>query len=998
MTETPREYKNRIDEQRRKRRRNRDELIECINEYELVDERYKAETKQEILASFEKNENAEKTWELYVKIWEELANIEQKYQELEELKENLEAKRNERETLKNELKGQNIDWDDKTTLKMQMQKIKSIKSKLENIEWEIENLENEIQNREREIEEIEEMYWKKEDSDETSIDEEENQEIKKKTVEKQKKESPKTLQEYKETILNERWRIDDTKQKILKLLEEWIWIDEILKEKIKWKISDVFEKYSAEVEWSLRMKSAKYMDYREAILELDTEYRIKVVNWKKCIMKWVEQCSDFYDDIPKFKEIWWKPCFEAIKAWKWCIMWWNEQCSDWFDFIWEPIEIWWKPCFKAQKDWKWCIMWGSEQQGDWFNIIRNLKEIWWKPYFRAEKHWKYCLMWWKEQQWDWLDDFWIAKKERRKFEEKFETEAPREEREKVILDRYQKKLNRDELLKIISWSDAIDEETKKKLKSEILSDFYTEFEKVTSTKEFQEFDKKYRELKKTGRKKTKKSAELEAQKGISKPEVEELDKKLFEIANSAMKLEDDSRLKIIKSKRLEKAKEEWNILESRLNEILEKVKGIHKEETELIWIYSEKEKKYWKKVERPEIKRKELRKDIVATEKLEAESTLLWHRNAYMELIKDKEKYIDELLKEIETTDFWISEEKKKDVIEKLKSALEKDLEIFKEWDEITKLANETEKWLKENWKSIMEQINELKWKIEVKEAEISKLKSKQIGDDSKEIYKNKERKFELKDELLDLKDQYKSIKTELEEKLKKYDGTIIDWTDQIHVETRDEKLEREEREREKIKIELKDYHEAWKEKLDLKQGIKELIIKAAEKFIVKIETDSEWSRLITIKFWNKKYKILDPILDNHSTTDEGYSYMVDDSDKLLSKSKRQVYSRWMIWDLDKRGNVPLRDYVKQKQNEWLHLAKIDEINGLLKAVWDMAGLEDTRSQIAMLMYLTGINWAYRAFSDEDQPNEWICFDKSLAIKQCSYSYRLNLLMINATE
>jgi hypothetical protein len=61
MTETPREYKNRIDEQRRKRRRNRDELIECINEYELVDERYKAETKQEILASFEKNEKAEKT-------------------------------------------------------------------------------------------------------------------------------------------------------------------------------------------------------------------------------------------------------------------------------------------------------------------------------------------------------------------------------------------------------------------------------------------------------------------------------------------------------------------------------------------------------------------------------------------------------------------------------------------------------------------------------------------------------------------------------------------------------------------------------------------------------------------------------------------------------------------------------------------------------------------------------------------------------------------------
>jgi hypothetical protein len=68
MPEKPREYKKRIDEQRKKRRKNRDELIEYINEYELVDERYKTETKKEILANFDKNEKAEKNSELYVKI------------------------------------------------------------------------------------------------------------------------------------------------------------------------------------------------------------------------------------------------------------------------------------------------------------------------------------------------------------------------------------------------------------------------------------------------------------------------------------------------------------------------------------------------------------------------------------------------------------------------------------------------------------------------------------------------------------------------------------------------------------------------------------------------------------------------------------------------------------------------------------------------------------------------------------------------------------------
>ena len=122
----------------------------------------------------------------------------------------------------------------------------------------------------------------------------------------------------------------------------------------------------------------------------------------------------------------------------------------------------------------------------------------------------------------------------------------------------------------------MDEETKKALKTEILSDFYAEFEKVISTEEFQELDKEYRELKKIERKKVKKSAELETQKEISKPEVEKLDRRLFEIVNSAMKLEDDSRLKIIKSKKLNKAKEEWNILESKLNEILDRIMKLHK--------------------------------------------------------------------------------------------------------------------------------------------------------------------------------------------------------------------------------------------------------------------------------------------------------------------------------------------------------------------------------------------------------------------------------------
>ena len=51
----------------------------------------------------------------------------------------------------------------------------------------------------------------------------------------------------------------------------------------------------------------------------------------------------------------------------------------------------------------------------------------------------------------------------------------------------------------------MDEKIKKKLESEILNDFYAEFEKATSIDEFQDLDKEYREVKKAGRRKVKKS-------------------------------------------------------------------------------------------------------------------------------------------------------------------------------------------------------------------------------------------------------------------------------------------------------------------------------------------------------------------------------------------------------------------------------------------------------------------------------------------------------------
>ena len=67
------------------------------------------------------------------------------------------------------------------------------------------------------------------------------------------------------------------------------------------------------------------------------------------------------------------------------------------------------------------------------------------------------------------------------------------------------------------------------------------------------------------------------------------------------------------------------------------------------------------------------------------------------------------------------------------------------------------------------------------------------------------------------------------------------------------------------IPEELKTYREAWKQGITCfdieenleKQEIKEKIIEAADKIPVKIEVDSDGSRLIEFKLWKKTYKNL---------------------------------------------------------------------------------------------------------------------------------------------
>ena len=67
-----------------------------------------------------------------------------------------------------------------------------------------------------------------------------------------------------------------------------------------------------------------------------------------------------------------------------------------------------------------------------------------------------------------------------------------------------------------------------------------------------------------------------------------------------------------------------------------------------------------------------------------------------------------------------------------------------------------------------------------------------------------------------------------------------------------------------------------------------------------------------------------------------------------------------MVWDnVNEWKNEKLKEYVKKKEREWLHIPKIEEMKDLLGELWKQSDLTDQKDQIAMLMYLTGIYWDY---------------------------------------
>lgn len=715
------------------------------------------------------------------------------------------------------------------------------------------------------------------------------------------------------------------------------------------------------------------------------------------------------------------------------------------------------------------------------------------------------------------------------------TETPREIREKLIIQWYEKKLNRDELLRALEQNEILDKNIVKKLKSEILENFYENFEKAKEDEKYKKADAQYKNMKWTKKQIAISAKELAEKKKSAKIEIEKIDKQMLEIIETAANLENWSWLNKLKLKKINEKRDELNKQKKQINwEVFELYKG----KLALIASLHEMKELYWPEIERPNVKWKNFDYSWKMREELENETTLLWYRKKYFQLIENKEKYVQKFLSEISDLDLWISKEKKTMVLELLKTSMMKELETQKLWDEITKFADETEKRLEDNWKTTMEQLINLKLKIKEIESQVKEIENKEKSATIEEVFMIKEKKYEVQKEIIDIKDKYNSIKNEIDEKLKHYNWTSIDWTKIIHLESRQERLEREKKEQafketknlykseldtfaseeqnswnvkyhkyphgkwelsekdraavkcwdkvmlillfdcisnldttdsnsdpeqstilcikywiqrvyitfvyrdandpnkddkskayrhidlvdvigDKVMIKLSsntvqdlytfilengllgkwvfewhnknllDYLKSDTEYFEVPEDLKkrrderiknmeevregvikrgrececisdkhqEKIINEIDQIPIDVKIDSDWSRLIEFKLWDKIYKILDPKLDNH--TDEEYRYI----DYLTRKELRNlgdVKIVWMQWNnVDEWQNQKLKEYVKQKESEWLHIATKEEMKKLFEELWKYVNLWNEKNSIAAFMYLIWIEWHY---------------------------------------
>ena len=172
---------------------------------------------------------------------------------------------------------------------------------------------------------------------------------------------------------------------------------------------------------------------------------------------------------------------------------------------------------------------------------------------------------------------------------------------------------------------------------------------------------------------------------------------------------------------------------------------------------------------------------------------------------------------------------------------------------------------------------------------------------------------------------------------------------------TSDEKAEDDEFWVETLPDWLSEYRNLWKQKIRwISPEAKEKIIKAWESIKCEFDDLKNWWRMVTLMFgkhWSKMMFSEFPL--NADNVLEEYSEK--EPNPVTWGESINVNLAWIKWpNLDNWEDYKVRSYIG---NYWM--PTIEWVRSTLYILWKYAGLYEEREQIALMMYLTGMEWTY---------------------------------------
>lgn len=143
---------------------------------------------------------------------------------------------------------------------------------------------------------------------------------------------------------------------------------------------------------------------------------------------------------------------------------------------------------------------------------------------------------------------------------------------------------------------------------------------------------------------------------------------------------------------------------------------------------------------------------------------------------------------------------------------------------------------------------------------------------------------------------------------------------------------------------------------------VKKRIIETSKKIPMEVNK-VDWNTVFEISLWWKKYSIMDVNLNRHAG-----AYV--EKRPLYKQHKRHGEIEWHEINANlNEKNLEFDEYLKSQEEKWFFMPSEDLIRSILWRLWEKANLDNESDEIAMLMYLIGIEWEYWLKSVE---NSWV--------------------------